>query len=154
MPFCTATLKGEWKAAGYPITFNHLGDHLRKRRLDLGLQMKQAAKLLGAHAQSLTNWEEGRTAPAVRYVPAILEFLGYDPRPVPEDLAGRLIHHRVGLGLSQEAFARLLGVDPGTLRRWESGSRRPQGEYVMRVNAALRPPVCGARHVVGAVTPL
>ena len=137
LPFCTATLTREWKAAGYPITFNHLGDHLRKRRLDLGLQMKQAAKLLGAHAQSFANWEEGRTAPAILYIPRLIHFVGYDPRPVPEDLAGRLIHHRVGLGMSQETFARLLGVDPGTLRRWERTSRQPQGDVLKKVNAAL-----------------
>lgn len=106
--------------------------------MDLGLQVRRLAAQLGADQDSLTNWEEGRTAPAIRYVPGVLAFLGYDPRPVPEDLAGRLVHHRVGLGLSQEAFARLLGVDPGTLRRWESGRRQPQEEYLTRVNAALK----------------
>lgn len=138
LPFCTATLKREWKAAGYPITFNHLGDHLRKRRLDLGLQMKQAAKLLGAHAQSLANWEEGRTAPAILYIPRLIHFVGYDPRPVPTSLAERLKAHRIGLGLSQRAMAKQLGVDPGTLAKWETGRREPAGAYLARVELVLK----------------
>lgn len=88
--------------------------------------------------QSLSGWELGRRMPSNRHLPVVIEFLGYDPRPVPVDFAARLIHHRVGLGMSQVTFARLLGVDPGTLRSWESGRRRPQGEYGTRVNAALK----------------
>lgn len=134
------TLKAEWKPAGYPYVLKHLGDHLRKRRLDLGLEQKAVAVRLAADAASIGNWEAGRTTPATRYVAAILTFLGYDPRPVPADLAGRLIHHRVGRGMSQEAFARLLGVDPGTLRGWESARQQPRGDYLTTVNAALNAP--------------
>jgi DNA-binding transcriptional regulator YiaG len=32
---------------------------------------------------------------------------------------------REGRGLSQEAFAALIGVDPSTLAGWEHGRRRP-----------------------------
>ena len=138
LPFCTATLKREWKAAGYPITFNHLGDHLRRRRLDLGLQVKQAAKLLGAHAQSFANWEAGRMTPAILYIPRLIHFVGYDPRPVPTSLAERLKAHRIGLGLSQRAMANRLSVDPGTLAKWETGRREPAGAYWERVELVLK----------------
>jgi transcriptional regulator with XRE-family HTH domain len=76
------TLKAEWKPAGYPNVLKHLGDHLRRRRLDLGLQLKEVAAQLNADQDSVINWEKGRTAPAVRFVSAILTFLGYDPRLV------------------------------------------------------------------------
>lgn len=121
-----------------PLLFNHLGDHLRKRRLDLGLQMKQAARLLGAHAQSLANWEEGRTAPALHHIPKLIHFVGYDLRPVPTNLAERLTVHRIGLGLPQREMAKRLGVDPGTLSKWETGQREPAGPYLARVELALK----------------
>jgi DNA-binding transcriptional regulator YiaG len=104
----------------------------------VGLLQKDVAEQIGTHVQTVRNWEMGETSPALPWWPGIIGFLGYDPRPVPVDFAARLIHHRVGLGLSQVTFARLLGVDPGTLRSWESGRRRPQGEYVTRLNAALK----------------
>ncbi|WP_419856214.1 helix-turn-helix domain-containing protein [Candidatus Poriferisodalis sp.] len=34
---------------------------------------------------------------------------------------------RARTGLSQDAFARSIGVAPSTLRNWEQGRRRPQG---------------------------
>ena len=106
--------------------------------MDLGLQLKEVAAQLWSDQDSVVNWERGRNAPAIRYVPAILAFLAYDPQPAPEDVAGRLKRHRVGLGLSQETFARLLSVDPKTLSRWESAGRLPRDEYMTRINAALK----------------
>jgi transcriptional regulator with XRE-family HTH domain len=37
--------------------------------------------------------------------------------------------------MSQETMAQQLGIDPGTLARWERGSRQPQGKYLARVVA-------------------
>ena len=96
------------------------------------------AEQIGTHVQTVCNWEMGETFPALAWLPGIIGFLGYDPRPLPEAFSGRLKHHRVGLGMSQESFARRLGVDPGTLGRWESGRRQPQGEHATRVNAAFK----------------
>ncbi|MCX6141814.1 MAG: helix-turn-helix domain-containing protein [Ignavibacteriales bacterium] len=31
------------------------------------------------------------------------------------------------LGLTQQKFAKLLGISPGTLRNWEQGRRKPEG---------------------------
>ena len=36
-------------------------------------------------------WERGETEPALAFLPAILRFLGYDPRPEPTTLAERLV---------------------------------------------------------------
>lgn len=38
---------------------------------------------------------------------------------------------RLGLKLSQEKFARLLGISVFTLRNWEQGRRQPQGPAVV-----------------------
>jgi hypothetical protein len=60
-----------------------------------------------------------RSAPEVRFWPAILCFLGYDPRPEQETFGGQLRAASEAEGLSEEALARQLGLDPGTLAAWK-----------------------------------
>jgi len=48
---------------------------------------------------------------------------GYKP------LAEQLARQRTSQGLSQKESARELGVDPGTLAKWEQGKRAPQGHF-------------------------
>ena len=96
-----------------------MGEHLKKARLDRGLEQKAAARAIGCDPGTLLNWERGRTAPDVRFWPTILRFLGYDPRPEPASLGGRIRAAREGEGLSEEVLARRLGLDPGTVAAWE-----------------------------------
>ena len=83
------------------------------------LQKTVAAKLR-VNIETLKNWERGVGSPSVRQLPRIIEFLGYDPEPVPEDLAGRIRYARRRLGLTQEEMAKALGVDTVSLWRWET----------------------------------
>lgn len=108
--------------------------------MDLGLQLKQAAKQLGAQATSVANWESGTTKPDLHHLSLVLQFLEYDPRPVPETIAGRLMHYRVGRGISQLEMAHRLGIDPSTLARWERGEREPRGKYLATVEDMLSQP--------------
>ena len=137
MPFCKSTLKAERKDGGYPYVLNHLGDHIRKRRLDVGLQLKRLAQQLGAHEQCVAGWERGLREPSIRFWPRLISFLGHDPRPVPKTLADRVRHRRIGLGLTIEQLASELGVDPGTLAEWEGGRRRPVGKFLAKVSGLL-----------------
>jgi len=89
------------------------------------LWQKQVAKEIGCSKASLTNWEKGHAEPELRFLPAILRFLGYDPRPEPTTFGDRLKHAREGRGFSQAALAEALVVDEGTLRGWELGAHRP-----------------------------
>ena len=54
-----------------------MGDHLRKRRLDLGLLQREVAEQIGVDAMTICNWEKQRTVPEIRCMPRIIEFLGY-----------------------------------------------------------------------------
>jgi transcriptional regulator with XRE-family HTH domain len=114
-----------------------LGDHLRKRRLDLGLLQREVAERIGASTTTITNWELRQTAPALGWMPPIVRFLGYDPRPAPEAVGLRIRHYREGRGITQKAMARQLGIDPSTLARWEWGSRQPHGKHLARVEVSL-----------------
>jgi hypothetical protein len=58
-------------------------------------------------------------------MPAIIAFLRYKPLPAAKTWAERLVRDRVSLGITQGEAARELGVDPGTLAKWERGERKP-----------------------------
>jgi transcriptional regulator with XRE-family HTH domain len=98
-----------------------LGEHIRKRRQELGLTLKEAGELLGTDEWSIINWEKGRTVPKVYRLPAIICFLGYNPLPEPRSLPERLVAKRFELGWSRNVASRHLGIDVSTLRDWEQG---------------------------------
>ena len=106
--------------------------------MDLGLQLKEAARQLGAHVARFANWESGRYEPDLRHLPAIIGFLGYDPRPQPTNVGERLARLRKSRGLSQKDLAQQLSIDPSTLAKWEVGRRKPQGKYLAKVKEVLR----------------
>ncbi|MSU51334.1 MAG: helix-turn-helix domain-containing protein [Opitutus sp.] len=114
-----------------------LGDHIRRRRIDLKLLQKEVGQHMGVHCLSVWNWERNRTEPELKHQPAIIAFLGYDPLPLPTTLAERLVQHRRSRGWSQKRLAAELDVDPTTLARWERGEKTPWGPYVVRVKALV-----------------
>ena len=111
-----------------------MGDHLRKRRLDFGLLQKDIALKIGVNKATITNWEINHNYPELRFIPAIIEFLGYWPYDTPADNLGQqIIAKRTKLGLSQKELAQRLGVDPSTLGRWEQGKGQPLLKHRVRV---------------------
>jgi transcriptional regulator with XRE-family HTH domain len=70
-------------------------------------------------------------------MPAIIPFLGYNPLPEATTLGERLVRHRTTLGMSQKEAAQEIGVDQGTLARWERGEREPAGVMLDRVTRFL-----------------
>jgi len=86
---------------------------------------------------SVFNWEANTVSPDIRCMPAIIRFLGYNPLPAARGWGERLVQHRTSLGLSQKGAALKIGVDPGTLARWERGEREPAGVLLGRVGRFL-----------------
>jgi predicted transcriptional regulator len=117
---------------------NTLGDHLQKRRLDLGLTWKAVGQLVGAGATNVAHLSKGYGEPALHWWPGILRFLGYDPRPEATTLGAALVRHRQGRGQSQRQLAAVLDVDPATLANWERGARQPTGRFLTRANEVLK----------------
>jgi transcriptional regulator with XRE-family HTH domain len=74
---CTQT------AAIHPKT---IGEHLKRRRLELHLMQVEVGRRLGVHRGSVQNWERGVGQPGIRQLPAIIEFLGYDPQAEPKSV--------------------------------------------------------------------
>lgn len=123
----------------YPDTPKTLGEHLFRRRSLAGLTQAQVACQIGVNTWTYLLWETNRTAPTVRYWPALFTFLGYDPFPAPATLSERIAAKRREIGLSIKAAANVIGVDEGTLRRWESGEWKPRFS-VESVSRLLRMP--------------
>jgi transcriptional regulator with XRE-family HTH domain len=122
-----------------------IGDHIRRRRLALKLLQKQVAERVGVDKASVHNWEGNLANPKVHYMPAIIEFLGYNPLPEAKNLAERLVRHRTSLGLTQRETAARIGVDQGTLARCERGERAG-GEVAAKVIALMgAPPMLALR---------
>ncbi len=80
LPFCHATLTApKPKPTAYPKMLKMLGDHLRKRRMDLGWLQKQVAQEIGVSEATIYNWENNRTYPAQCFNDLVIQFIGYNP---------------------------------------------------------------------------
>ena len=127
LPFCHTSLKtSKPLSPDYPKILNTLGDHLRKRRLDQKLLQREVGCLLGVDEATIYNWETNRTSPSLPHIPKIIKFIGYVPWDVPTENVKK---RRQLLGISQETLANQIGVDPGTVAKWETGKRMPSKEY-------------------------
>jgi transcriptional regulator with XRE-family HTH domain len=102
-----------------------LGHHLRRRRLELGLYQKDVALQIGVTASTVWNWENGWSSITLSCMPKVIEFLGYNPIPCPEDLMGRLVWYKQVKGLSLEQLGAEMGRDPEQLADWLSGRHTP-----------------------------
>lgn len=114
-----------------------LAAFLLLRRRELGLLQREAAKRLGICHTAYLNWENGYAVPAVRFYPAIIQYLGYEPWSAPVSLPEKLILERRRRGLSVKRAARQVGVDEGTWTRWERGERKPVVNTLPEINGFL-----------------
>jgi transcriptional regulator with XRE-family HTH domain len=126
------------RSYAYPKELKTIGDHIRKRRLDLGFDQKTIGQRIGVCCLTITGWEKRHTKPKVRHLPAIITFLGYDPRPEPMSLPERIAWFREGKGWSQEQMAEFLGVDEATISSWERKEHAPTRNSVEKIEMALR----------------
>ncbi|MGV7222237.1 MAG: helix-turn-helix transcriptional regulator [Nitrospinales bacterium] len=83
LPFCHFALKTQnlTSKTNYPNELNTLGDHIRKRRLDLELLQKDVAGIIGVTSDTIYNWENNRFQPHIRLISEIMTFLEYCPWP-------------------------------------------------------------------------
>lgn len=102
-----------------------LGQHLRKRRLQLGFTQTQAADQLGISPFTMLNLEKDRTKPSVAAMPSLIRWLGDDHFPVPKTLQERMRAVRRVNGWTIREAAIRLGVYPGTWAEWERSGRVP-----------------------------
>ncbi len=135
LPFTHLTIKTpKPRNPRYPEHLVTLGDHIRKRRLDLGLLQKNVAVAVNATTSTITNWEKNRTTPRLRFLPKIYGFLGGNAvRGNATSLEENIKQYRFEHGLSIRKVAKFLNIDPGTLAKWERGIRQPSPRFAKRL---------------------
>ena len=140
LPFTHLILKTRKpRNPAYPEHLKTLGDHIRQRRLDLGMHQKDVAARVNATTSTVTNWEKGRSHPRLYLLPKVIEFLGYDPFAINATTIGKRIkYYRIQKGLSFRNLAKELGVDPGTLAKWERGITKARGKLGKRLSSFLK----------------
>ena len=110
--------------------------------MDLGWFQAKVAAEIGVTEITICNWETQRAEPAISHLPAIISFLGYTPYRVPGSFGEWLAQCRRSRGLSQEALAKAVKKDEGTIASWERGDRQPIQKSRMTVKGFffLSPP--------------
>ncbi len=132
LPFCHVSIKRERPLPkAYPKELRTIGDHVRKKRLDLKLCQYDVARIIGVNKTTVFNWERIYSSPELRHMPKVIELLGYVPfEKEPETLGEKIVYYRWVKGITQKELASQLGVDPGTLAQWERGERSlPRTHY-------------------------
>jgi len=71
----------------------------------------------------------GKILKGKRKASRVFDFENPDPKQIRESL-----------GLSQNKFARLLGISTSTLQNWEQGRRKPEGPAKVLLNVAAKFP--------------
>jgi DNA-binding XRE family transcriptional regulator len=57
---------------GYPTELETVGDHIRKRRMDLGLFQREVADILDVQKDTVRFWEKQGNVPEIRLMPSVL----------------------------------------------------------------------------------
>jgi hypothetical protein len=86
---------------------------------------------------SIVNWERNPTEVGVRFVPAIIRWLGYDPLPEAGTVGDWIVIERTRRGMARRQLARVLRWDEGTLRQYEENTAAPGAERLAQLRDVL-----------------
>ena len=96
------------------------------------------AKHLGVTTECVMLWEKGNSVPQIKHAPKIIEFLGFNPYVVEgKSLGARVKNYRLLHGLSHKELGKILGMDGGTISRWENGVFIPDSKTQSRLEELL-----------------
>jgi site-specific DNA recombinase len=118
-----------------PVT---IGEHIRKKRMELRLFQKDVAKVIGVSTDCITFWENGRSIPQIHFMPKIISFLGYNPQQIVGDnLGSKIKGYRLKKGLSHHGLGSILGVDASTVGSWERDEFVPKQRTLNNLHELL-----------------
>lgn len=140
LPFCHLVLQAQKPGPkAYPDSPKTMGEHIRKRRMDLHLTRKGLGEILAVSPYSIKEWEEGNASPRVSLVPQVISFLGYKPFGDPGTMSEgeKIRQSRRMLGLTREEAAERLGVCTSTLACWENGRGVKKQVYLVGIERLI-----------------
>nr|WP_283775513.1 helix-turn-helix transcriptional regulator [Desulfuromonas sp. CSMB_57] len=88
------------------------------------MYQKDIAEQIGVTASTIWNWEHGWSIDW-RYLPRVINFLGFNPIPCPENPLEQLAWYKQVNGLTFEELGTEMGRDPEQLADWLSGRHTP-----------------------------
>ncbi len=138
LPFCKVVLHAQKpRQMGYPTEPKTLGQHLKKRRMDMRMSQKKVATLLGISREVYGQWEADHISPRVSSMPKVIDLLGYAPLDDGAVLAigDRVRQSRRVLGLTRDEAAERLGVTGTTISYWETGRVVPAKRHRKAIEA-------------------
>lgn len=83
------------------------------------------AARLDSDPLTVVNWERGKTAIEVRFYPAIIALLGFNPLAERQTPGERIRRARLSRGLSKKRLAALAGIDEATVATLEADFTSP-----------------------------
>ncbi len=78
LPTWQITLNAK-KPSKTPQNPKTLGEHIRKRRMELNLLQSEVAKIIGVTKCTIYNWENNLSSPRIIFLPNINKFFEYNP---------------------------------------------------------------------------
>ena len=121
----------------YRKQLKHLGDHVRAKRINLGLCQKEVAARIGVDTATVTNWELGHTEPEERFIPALIRCLGHNPLPAARSPGEQVRRARLTRGLTVAGPAKLAGVDWASVSHIEKDNPRTYPTVAKKIWKAL-----------------
>jgi len=130
--------------------------------MDLGLEVRQLADLLGVSENSITGWELRGIYPSSDYLRKVVEFIdAHHSEPIPrktmwslcfaqnpsypvepKSLGDQIRAARMENFMSIGQLAETLGINKSTIAKWELKGRQPCPDLLFRVQAFLESHDC------------
>ena len=141
-----------------PVT---LGQHILRRRRELGLTQGEQAQLLDVNWGALSGWERDLRLPKPVHWDKLSEFLEFDVSALvsriedavvkdtgPNSLGSHIRMRRNEMGLTVEEFASLAGVTRYTITNWERRKSWPETQHYAALSKVLE---CDVEKIVREV---
>ena len=124
----------------YPTELRHVGDHIRKTRLERGLTSEKVAEILGVSIGTISQWEVQKRIPQIYTFPAIIKFLGYNPMYIDDtSLLSKVENYRRVHGLTYKKLAKLCSIGHETIQKIVAGNMDKHPKVVHKILNVIEP---------------
>lgn len=104
---------------------------IQEMRLEMMLSKKELAEKMGVSKETVVKWESGKQKQSKKHSKSMIEL--YNQSDTMK-LSGEIVKQiRKSKGLTQEEFAKALGVGKSTIRDWEHDRHEIKAEHKRKV---------------------
>src|SRR5690554_767569 len=121
------------------------GARLRQTRISKDMTIRSLAEAAGLTPETISYIESGRNLPSLSTLRKLSEalrvsicYLGCFEKLPKNTLGQRITKGRLYTGMTKEELARLIGVDPTTILRWERDGNQPSDEHLKKLKQFIK----------------